>query len=325
MRLTSKRTGYIEPDELHLQRAGMKDRVATVRAVRLKDHVNYALLMGPGLFIYSAIVIFPIFFSLYFSLTQWSGFGTPVFVGLGNYREMFSDPVFLFSIRNNTLIILMSIFGQLPIGFCLAYAIFRKMINGAQFFQAMIFLPVVLSAIIVAILWNQIFAPGGVFTSFMRILTQNPAYVVAAFEDRELAIVPILFVMLWMYTGTYVIIFVANMQKVSNDQLEAAQLDGSPEFSIMTKIILPQMSFVLFTTAIFAIAGSLKSFGLIIAMTGGGPAHYTEVMSIYMYRHTFEYYNYGFGNAVSTVMIIMSVVLILGMQLLFTFLGKKYG
>ena len=111
----------------------MKDRVATVRAVRFKDHVNYALLMGPGLFIYSAIVIFPIFFSLYFSLTQWSGFGAPVFVGLGNYREMFSDPVFLFSIRNNTLIILMSIFGQLPIGFCLAYAIFRKMINGALF------------------------------------------------------------------------------------------------------------------------------------------------------------------------------------------------
>ncbi len=280
--------------------------------------------MGPGLFIYSAIVIFPIFFSVYFSFTQWSGSGAPVFIGLSNYKKLFTDPVFLHSMRNNILIMLVSVFGQLPVGFVLAYILHREMIRARQFFQAMIFLPIVISAVIVAILWNQIFAPGGLFTSLIRILTGDSTYVINFFESKKYAIFPILFVILWMYTGIYVIIFVANMQKISDAQLEAALLEGASEYHIMTRVILPQMRTVIFTTIIFAIAGSFKSFDLIIAMTGGGPAHYTEVMSIYMYLQTFKYYNYGFGNAVSTVMIVLSIILILCIQIFFKLFNKKY-
>lgn len=290
----------------------------------IKDKISYGLLMGPGLFIYSAIVIFPIFFSVYFSFTQWSGSGTPLFIGLSNYKKLFADPVFLHSVRNNMLIMLISVFAQLPIGFVLAYILHRKMIRAGQFFQAMIFLPIVISAVIVAILWNQIFAPGGLFTSLMRVLTGDSTYVVHVFENKKYAIVPILFVILWMYTGIYVIIFIANMQKISDAQLEAALVEGASEYHMMTRIVLPQMRTVIFTTVVFAIAGSLKSFDLIIAMTGGGPAHYTEVMSIYMYLQTFKYYNYGFGNAVSTVMIGLSIVLILCIQIFFRFFNKKY-
>ncbi len=298
--------------------------LSMVRSKTIKDKISYGLLMGPGLFVYSAIVIFPIFFSVYFSFTQWSGSGAAVFVGLSNYKKLFADPVFLHGVRNNVLIMLISVFGQLPLGLMFAYIIHRKMIRGVQFFQAMIFLPIAISAVIVAILWNQIFAPGGLFTSLIRILTGNPTYVVRVFENKQYAIVPVLFVMLWMYTGIYVIIFVANMQKIPHAQIEAALLEGASEYRIMTGVVLPQMRVVVFTTTIFAIAGSLKSFDLIIAMTGGGPAHYTEVMSIYMYFQTFRYYNYGFGNAISTVMIGISVVLILCVQLLFRFVNKKY-
>lgn len=290
----------------------------------IKDKISYALLLGPGLFIYSSIVVFPLLFSIYFSFTQWSGGGQPLFIGLENYKRMFSDPVFLHGVRNNILIILISVFVEVPIGFVLAYILYRKMVKGAKFFQAMVFLPVAISAIIVAILWNQIFAPGGIFTSFVRIITGDMTYVINVFENKTYAIVPILFVTLWMYTGITVVIFLANMQKISDTQLEAALLEGASEWNIMLTIILPQMRKVVITVVIFAIAGSLKSFDLIFAMTGGGPAHYTEVMSIYMYLQTFKYYNYGFGNAVSTVMILFSMILIVGIQFIFKIINKKY-
>ncbi len=161
----------------------------------------------------------------------------------------------------------------------------------------MIFLPITISAIVVAKLWNQIFAPAGLFTHLMRLIRDDPRYVFSIFEDRTYAIVPILFVILWMYTGIYMVIFLANLQRIDPGVIEAAIIDGAREDQILLRVVLPQMTNIVFTTAVFAIAGSLKSFDLIFAMTGGGPAHYTEVIAIYMYLNTFKYYNYGFGSA----------------------------
>lgn len=213
----------------------------------------------------------------------------------------------------------------MPLGFLFAYIIYRKLIKGTQFFQAMIFLPVAISVVIVAILWNQIFAPGGVFTSLVRLITKDPRYVVTIFENKTFAIVPVLFVNIWYYTGIGMIIFVANMRKIPADHIEAAIIDGATERDIMLKIISPQMRTVIFSLMIFSISGSLMSFNLIFAMTGGGPAHYTEVVSIYMYFNAFKYYNYGFGNAVATVMLLFCVLCIGFLQIIFKRLEKKYG
>lgn len=282
------------------------------------------VLIAPGLLLYGALIIFPVLSCFTISFTDWIGVGWPKFVGFQNYLNILKDPVFYHGLRNNLLVVAVSVFGQIPIGFTLAYILYRKMVRGEAFFTAMIFLPITISAIVVAILWQQIFSPVGLYTALMRMIKEDPRYVLRIFEDKTYAIVPILFVILWMYTGMYLIIFLANLQKVNPSMIEAAIIDGASEGQILVSVILPSMTTVLLTTIIFAITGSLTSFDLIFAMTGGGPAHYTEVIAIYMYTNTFKYRKYGFGSAVSMIIVVLSIGLISLLRSIFRKIEKKY-
>lgn len=136
----------------------------------------------------------------------------------------------------------------------------------------------------------------------------NPGY---EFGISSNPLLPVLFVILWMYTGMYMIIFIANLQKIDSAVIEAARIDGASEGQTLRYIILPALSGVLVVSAILAISGSLKSFDLIYVMTGGGPANRTTVLSIYMFDKAFKGApNYPLANAISTVMVIISFSLI---------------
>ena len=287
--------------------------------------LSYTLLTGPAIAIYASIVVIPILYSLVLSFTEWSGFGLPKFVGLANYVTMFKDSVFLHALRNNFGIVGISVFGQIPIGFVLAYILYRKLVRAEGFFETMIFLPIVITPVVVAILFKQFFSPVGMFTSLMRWITKNPMYIFTVFEKKAWAIVPILGVILWMYTGMYLVIFLANLQKISPSVIESAVIDGASEFQILLKIILPSMLGILFTTSVYAITGSMKAFDLIWAMTRGGPAHYTEVISIYMFSNAFTFNKLGLGSTVSVVIVVLSIGLVTLLRKIFAQFEKKYG
>jgi multiple sugar transport system permease protein/raffinose/stachyose/melibiose transport system permease protein len=135
---------------------------------------------------------------------------------------------------------------------------------------------------------------------------------------------PILFVILWVYTGLYMVIYIANFQRIPPSVIEAAIIDGASEGQVLGRVILPSMVGVLFTTAVFAISGSLRSFDLIYSMTGGGPARYTEVIAIYMYQNTFTYYHYGLGAAVSMMIVFLSLGLISVLNAVFSRLEARF-
>jgi raffinose/stachyose/melibiose transport system permease protein len=123
--------------------------------------------------------------------------------------------------------------------------------------------------------------------------------------------IPVLVVMLWMYTGMYVIIFLANIQRIDTSIIEAAKIDGATEGQTLRHIILPALSGVIVTCAILAISGSLKSFDLLYVMTNGGPAGKTRVLSLFMYDMAFRGSpNYPLANAISTIMVLISFALI---------------
>jgi multiple sugar transport system permease protein/raffinose/stachyose/melibiose transport system permease protein len=286
---------------------------------------SYTVLVGPTILIYSLVIVFPVLVSLVLSFTQWSGFGPPKFVGLENFITMFKDSVFYIGLRNNALVVAISLFGQIPLGFILAYFIYRRLVHAGKFFEVMIFLPITISQIVVAILWNRIFTPIGMLTQLLRGLFHDPNYAFLLLQNPTFAMVPILFVILWMYTGLYMIIFLANLQKIPLSTIEAAVIDGAREGQILGRIIIPEMIGVLFTASVLAISGSLTSFALIYAMTNGGPAHFTEVVAIYMYYNTFSYYKYGFGSAVSIIIVVLSMGLISVTRGIANVFERKFG
>ncbi|RKX76711.1 MAG: sugar ABC transporter permease [Spirochaetes bacterium] len=293
----------------------------TVKGTR---KLSFATLTIPAVLIYTSVIIFPIIFNIGLSFTKWSGLGTPQWVWFDQYRRILGDPVFWHGLRNNLLIVAVSVFGQIPLGFILAYIIYRRMVTAGRFFEVMIFLPITIAPVVVAILWNQIFSPAGIVTELVRIIRNDPRYVFKIFENKQLAILPILFVIIWMYTGLYMVIYIANLQKINPELLESATIDGASEGQILVRVIIPLMVHIIFTTTIFAVTGSLKSFDLIWAFTQGGPAHYTEVIAIYMYLNTFRYYNYGLGGAISMVIILLSIIIILLTLFVYKHFEKKY-
>ncbi|MDR1904437.1 MAG: sugar ABC transporter permease [Treponema sp.] len=273
--------------------------------------ISYYCFILPAFIVFISVIIFPLGFSFVLGFTQWKGYGEMRFAGLDNYIRMFTDPVFYIGVRNNIMIVLVSVFGQIPLGLLLAYMLHRKMVKKADLFEVLIFLPITISSVIVAQLWNRIFSPVGIFTAMIRALTGNREYIMSIVENKGLAIVPIMFVLLWQQTSLFMVIFLANLQRVPHSVIEAAQLEGAREGSIFFRIITPMMGHVIFINSVLAISGSFKSFDLVYSMTGGGPAHYTEVIAVYMYNTTFVHQNYGYGSALSIIIIIFIVLSLL--------------
>jgi raffinose/stachyose/melibiose transport system permease protein len=278
--------------------------------------LSYLILVVPAVVIYFAVVAFPTIFSIMLSLTNYNGgkiFGNTKigFAGLKSYTAVFTTyrGDFLIALKNNMLIVLISVFGQIPLGFILAYILSRKLVRGVDFFQTMIYLPNVITPVIIGILFqNFYYSNGSVYKEIVRAINPSAQFALAAGTK---AMLPVLVIMLWMYTGMYVIIFLANIQRIDVAIIEASKIDGATEAQSLWHIILPSLSGVIVTCAILAISGSLKSFDLIYVMTQGGPAGSTRVLSLYMYEKAFRGApNYPLANAISTVMVIISFLLI---------------
>ena len=281
-------------------------------STKAEEHISYAILVIPALLVYLFVMAFPTVFSVGLSLTNYSGgkiFGSSNFdfVGIKNYKTIFADNYFYMALKNNLWIVFVSVFGQIPLGFFLAYILSRGLIKGTDFFQTVIYLPNVIAAVIIGILFNKFFlSANSIWLEVQRMF--NPA---AEFSVSKYPMLPVLIVILWMYTGMYVIIFLANLQKIDVSVIEASKIDGADEMQTLRYIILPALSGVIVTCAILAISGSLKSFDLIYVMTQGGPAHRTTILSLYMYEKAFRGApNYPLANAISTVMVIISFLLI---------------
>jgi len=281
-------------------------------STKTEERVSYAILVIPALVVYLFVMAFPTVYSVALSLTNYSGgkvFGNPNygFVGFKSYVAIFKDAYFWLSLKNNIYIVLISVFGQIPLGFILAYILSRGLIKGTDFFQTVIYMPRVFAAVIVGILFNKFFlSANSVFLEIQKYF--NPA---AEFDPGNNPMLPVLAVILWMYTGTYVIIFLANIQKIDTSVIEAAMIDGASEMQTLRYIILPALSGVIVTSAILAISGSLQAFDLLYVMTQGGPAHRTSVLALYTYEKAFRGApNYPVANAISTVMALISFLLI---------------
>lgn len=284
--------------------------------LRKEERRSYLLFVLPAVLVYWAVMAFPTIFSVTLSVTNYNGGPlfeprVPIeFVGLDHYVRMFNDQYFWIALKNNIYIVLISVFGQIPLGFIIAYVLFRRLVGWRDFFQTMLYLPSVLSTIAIGLLWQSIFSPYGPVTQLMQYI--KPGWQNTLFLMPQTAMLPVLFVILWMYTGLYLIIFLANLQKINPDVIEAAKIDGAGEWQVLRHVILPALSGVIVTSAILAISGSLKSFDLIFAMTAGNPARRTSVLSLYMYDSAFRGApDYPLAMAISTFMVLFSFVLIL--------------
>jgi raffinose/stachyose/melibiose transport system permease protein len=282
-----------------------------------KALITYFGFILPGLVIYLFIVTYPIFYSAWLSITDFNPNrgGTWNFVGFLQYRTMFEDPHFWHALKNNLTVVAVSVFGQIPIGFVLAYILFRRLVRAGSFYQSMVFFPHFLSTIVIGTMWKRLFQADGPVARLIQILSGDPSAQFDLMLRANTVMYPIGFALIWMYTGLYMIIFLANLQKIDTNMIEAAKIDGAGEAQIFLRVIVPLLSGTILVSTTLAIAGSLRGFDLIFSMTTQGLQRMNaEVLPIFMYRTAFQDYRnemrFAYGAAISNIIVVISVALI---------------
>jgi len=180
----------------------------------------------------------------------------------------------------------------------------------------MVFLPHFLSTIVIGTMWKRIFAANGPASGLIQLFSGDPDAQFTLMLRADTVMIPIAFALIWIYTGLYMIIFLANLQKINSDLLEAATIDGASEFAIFTKIIVPLLVGTVVVSAVLAIAGSLRGFDLIFSITTQGlQRNNAMVLPIYMYITAFQDYRnperFAYGATISNAIVAISIVMIL--------------
>lgn len=263
----------------------------------------------PALLLYTFFVIIPIFWSAYYGFFNWSGVTDATFIGFDNYKEVIQNSIFWKSFKNNMIIVGASVFGQVPIA--LGFALLLRKSNFFQrFVRSAIFLPMVISTVVVGLIWGYIYNPQfGIVNTVLHAVGLE-SWTRAWLADPTVNMYAVAIPIIWNYIGPYLIIFIAAIQNIPSEIEESASLDGATGLKKLYHITLPMLWTTIKVVIILCISGSLKAFDQVFIMTGGGPAQSTELMATYMYNNTFLIYRYGYGSAISTMIIILSLVLI---------------
>lgn len=282
-------------------------------SARIRGFITIGLL--PALVLYLFFVIVPIFWSAYYGFFDWKGIGAAKFIGFDNYVEVIQDPIFWKAFKNNMLIVAASVFGQVPIAMVLALLLMRSTLF-QRVIRASVFMPMVLSSVVVGIIWGYIYHPQIGILNFLLEGIGLESWKKSWLSDPKVSMFALMVPIIWNYIGPYMIMFIAALQNISPEIEDAAQLDGVGPVRKLFAVTLPMIWDTVKVAVVLCISGSLKAFDLIYVMTGGGPAHSTELLASYMYNSTFNVYRFGFGSAISTAIIILSLFLIVGSQYL---------
>lgn len=269
-----------------------------------------AVFVLPCLLFYLAFVFAPILVSFYYSFMEWAGMGAMSFVGLENFKVLFTqDPIFWPAVLRTLYISVFSL-AQIPIAVIVAILLSRY-VRRPNFLVSSYFLPVILSVVVIGQLWKAIYNPASLGGMLNQLLTSVglESWTRTWLADPDLAMFALCFVIFWQYIGYHVLIQFTGVQNISIDLYEAASIDGAEGFKADRYITLPLLAPVIKMSVVLAAIGSLKAFDLIVVMTGGGPANTTEVISTHMYYMTFNSFKYGYGSAISTFLVVFCLVM----------------
>lgn len=268
------------------------------------------IFMVPALIIYLSVIVIPVFYSLFISLFKWNGVAEMEFVGLGNYITLFtSDPVFLTALKNNLLWIVLTICVTMTVSLGFA-VILNKNFRGRTVFRALFYFPAVVAPIAVAIIWRWIYNPNiGFINQFCKALGIN--FKQTWTSDPGASIYAVFFASLWAGIGQPMILFLAGLQGVSPEILEAATIDGASPVKRFFLVTIPLMKQTFVMVSATLITAAMKVYDIVAGLTNGGPNNSSEMLATYMYAQTFQYNNVGMGTTVAVLMLLMMLVVII--------------
>lgn len=283
---------------------------------RTPKHHRFALALPyliPAVVLYGWFLLYPMADAVRLSFFEWSGFRTeePVWVGIDNYVRLFTqDAVFWTAFRNSVIWVVLSILVPTVIALLLALGLNRKMI-GRNLMRAVFYIPAVFASITVAAMWRWIYNPTlGFVNQFLEAVGLG-AWGQSWLGDPQFALGSIFVASIWQSVGFSMVLFLAGLQTVPAELVEAAKLDGANAWQRFRAVTIPALRPTTVVVVILTIINALKVFDLVVGMTGGGPAQSTQVLALWSYTQSFTNHQFGMGGAVATVLLIVTLALVI--------------
>ncbi len=280
----------------------------------------------PYLFLLPAIILLAVFFFIPFFQTIIYSFQdysndiyTPVFGTLENYKTLYHSPVFIKSLINTFYFLILTTPFLVVFPLFLAILINQK-IRGKTLYKLIIYLPVVVSIVVVAIAFKWLYAPNGLLNYFMEILNL-PA--VSWLSSPRAAMISVALVTVFKGIGYYMMIYLASLMSVPKELYEAAEIDGANEFQKHMTVTIPHLMPTIALVSTISAISALKVFVEIYVMTKGGPLDSTKTIVYYIYERAFENLDIGLASAACVVLLV--VVMIFSVINILCFERKKYG
>ena len=276
-----------------------------------RDKISTILFLIIPIVLVVIFVYICIIWNVVVSFSDWEGLRPSYdFKGFGQYIDLFTDDIFLTSLWNNIVLILIFVPGSLIMGLFLAILLDQK-VRKENVFKLIYLLPFTLSFVVTGFLWNWMFnARVGVLNSILEAIGLG-IFTNEWIQNPDWAMVWVCVVLIWQYSGYMMIIFLAGIRSIPESQIMAGAVDGASGFQMYYRIIIPQLKAPIFTGFVILIVFALKAFDLIFILTDGGPGYATEILPLTMYKEVFRKNNFSYGSAISTILLALIMVVVI--------------
>jgi raffinose/stachyose/melibiose transport system permease protein len=250
---------------------------------------------------------YPILYNLFLSFSKWNGLSSEIkLIGFKNYIELGSDPIFVLSLMNTLKWTVLTLIFSLGLGLSLSISMFLGKVYFRGLFRSLIFLPVTMSLVATGIMFSLILSPDfGLLDQTLRAL-QLSRLIHPWLGDYHTTLYILIAIGVWGYVGIPLMLFQAGLSALDPELIDAAKLDGASDCQIARYILVPALKPAFVIVAVLSVLQSLRTFDLVATMTQGGPAGATKVLGYFMYSETFWNNRFGYGAAISIVILVLS-------------------
>ncbi|WP_232729890.1 carbohydrate ABC transporter permease [Paenibacillus phocaensis] len=264
------------------------------------------LFMAPGLILLALFVFWPIVYSIPLALTNYSVIGKTEFVGFENFIAAFQDRNFIASLINSLLYVIVVPFIQL---FSILMAILvNSNVKGIKLFRTAYYIPVVTSMVAVALIWGWLLNQNGVVNyvlSSVGLMQERITWL----SNQHTALWTLMFITMWKGLGYYMMIYLAGLQSIPKDMVEAAMIDGANRWQSIRKVTIPLLKPYVFFCSLISLMAAIRVFDEVFVLTQGGPGNVTLTSSLYIYQQGFQKFNFGYSSALGLVVSVMIAAL----------------
>jgi len=263
------------------------------------------IFVSPALIFFALFVIYPIFQTIWLSFWKWDRISAGIWVGIENYKTVLSNPEIYSAFSHSFVFIVFYSAIPIFIGLIITTLLLRVRVRGEGFFRAILFIPQIISTVVVAISWRWIYAADGPINNFL-ILLGAEKIATAWLGNFDTALIAVGLIGTWTNYGLAMILFLSGAQRISQDLLDADRIDGASMWQEFRYILLPSIRGEILIVLIVTMTLALRNFDIVWNATQGGPGNATAVPSIFIYKSAFV--NRYVGEAAATSFILAIVI-----------------